>query len=51
MTVLTRRCYSLIERAEKFDEEGNAIFELLKPEFYQNKYGEDEEDRMLTFAG
>ena len=43
--------YQEIEQAEKFAEEGNTIFEVLKAEFYQNKYGEDEEGRMLTFAG
>jgi radical SAM superfamily enzyme YgiQ (UPF0313 family) len=40
-----------IERAESFDDEGNATFEALSREFYINKYGTDEAERMLTFAG
>lgn len=43
--------YPEIKRAESFDEEGNAIFESLSAEFYMAKYGENEEDRKLTFAG
>ena len=43
--------YAEIERAEQFDEEGNAIFEVLKAEFYETKYGDNEEDRKLTYAG
>ena len=43
--------YPEILRAEQFDDEGNAIFEKLAAEFFRLKYGEDEDDRMLTFAG
>lgn len=43
--------YPEILRAEQFDEEGNAIFDKLAAEFFRLKYGEDEADRMLTFAG
>ena len=43
--------YPEIERAEQFDQEGNAAFDLLKAEFYKTKYGESEEDRMLTYSG
>ncbi len=43
--------YPEIQRAEAFDEEGNAIFEALSKEFYQLVYGKDEADRMLTYAG
>ena len=43
--------YPEIKRAETFDDEGNAIFEALAAEFYIAKYGENEEDRKLTFAG
>jgi radical SAM superfamily enzyme YgiQ (UPF0313 family) len=43
--------YPEIQRAETFDNEGNAIFETLSAEFYREKYGESEEDRNLTFAG
>ena len=43
--------YPEIERAEQFDDEGNQLFEVLKAEFYGKKYGDNEEDRMLTFAG
>jgi hypothetical protein len=40
-----------ISRAESFDEKGNALLELLSKEFYLMKYGTDETERMLTYAG
>lgn len=43
--------YEEIKRAEQFDEEGDAVFDKLAAEFYIMKYGQDEEDRKLTFAG
>ena len=43
--------YQEICLAERFDEEGNAMFETLSKEFYQLVYGKDEADRMLTYAG
>ena len=43
--------YPEIAIAERFDEEGNAIFETLSKEFYRMVYGKDEADRMLTYAG
>jgi hypothetical protein len=43
--------YPEILRAEQFDDEGNAIFDKLADEFFRLKYGEDEADRMLTYAG
>jgi len=43
--------YPEIQRAESFDQEGNAIFDALSAEFYKAKYGQSEEDRKLTFAG
>jgi len=43
--------YPEIERAEKFNDEGNAVFETLSDEFYQMTYGVDEADRKLTYSG
>jgi radical SAM superfamily enzyme YgiQ (UPF0313 family) len=43
--------YEEIERSEHFDDEGNALFDVLKAEFFRQKYGDNEEDRMLTYAG
>ena len=43
--------YSDIERAEKFDNVGNEIFERLSEKYYIDKYGTSEADRMLTYAG
>jgi len=43
--------YPDIERAEKFDSEGNEIFERLSEKYYIDKYGTSEADRMLTYAG
>ena len=43
--------YPEIERTEKMDEEGNALFDKLAAEFYIAKYGEDESERKLTYAG
>lgn len=43
--------YPEIERAERFDEDGEAIFESLSKDFYEMTYGVDEADRMLTYAG
>ena len=43
--------YDEIKRAEQFDEEGNAVFNKLAAEFYIMKYGQNEEDRKLAFAG
>ena len=43
--------YEQIKRAEIFDQEGNAIFDKLSEQYYINKYGTTEADRMLTYAG
>ncbi len=43
--------YPEIQRAENFNQEGNAIFDTLSEEFYQMVYGVDEAKRMLTFQG
>lgn len=43
--------YPEIRRAEKLDQDGDAIFNSLSEEFYQLVYGMDEADRMLTYAG
>ena len=40
-----------IRRAEKFDEEGNRLFDALSAEFYEISYGKDEASRMLTYVG
>ena len=43
--------YPDIERAEKFDDVGNEIFNKLSKKYYIDKYGTSEADRMLTYAG
>ena len=43
--------YPDIQRAEKFDNEGNAIFDKLSERYYIDKYGTSEAERMLTYAG
>ena len=43
--------YAEIKRAETLDEEGEALHEALSKEFYITKYGTDETERMLTYAG
>ncbi len=43
--------YPEIQKAERFDEEGDALFDGLSKEFYRLTYGADEADRMLTYAG
>ena len=43
--------YHEIEKAETFDDEGNAIFEKLSEKYYIDKYGTSEAERMLTYAG
>jgi len=43
--------YEKIRRAEKFDEEGNSIFEELSERYYVEKYGTSKAERMLTYAG
>ena len=43
--------YPDIERAEKFDDEGNAMFDKLSEKYYIDKYGTSEAERMLTYAG
>jgi len=43
--------YPEIRKAESFDEEGNAVFDRLAKEFYEQVYGVDEAERMLTYAG
>ena len=43
--------YREIRLAEQNDEQGQALFEALSKEFYQLVYGEDEANRMLTYAG
>ncbi len=48
---LPKERYPEIQRAETFDEEGNALFEKLSKEFYEMVYGVDEADRMLTYVG
>ena len=40
-----------IERAEKFDNKGNEIFDKLSEKYYVDKYGTSEAERMLTYAG
>jgi anaerobic magnesium-protoporphyrin IX monomethyl ester cyclase len=40
-----------IKRAEKFDDVGNAIFDVLSEKYYMDKYGTSKADRMLTYAG
>ena len=40
-----------IERAEKFDEIGNMIFDKLSEKYYTDKYGTSKAERMLTYAG
>lgn len=43
--------YPEIRTAERFDEEGNGVFDRLSAEFYRLVYGTDEAERMLTYAG
>lgn len=43
--------YAEIQRAETFDEEGDAVFQELSKEFYELVYGVDEAERMLTYVG
>ena len=43
--------FAEIAQAERFDDEGNAIFDTLSKEFYQLVYGKEEAERMLTYAG
>lgn len=40
-----------IRQAESLDEKGKAMHEALSKEFYMMKYGTDETERMLTYAG
>ena len=40
-----------IKRAEQFDDIGNEIFEKLSEKYYIDKYGTNEAERMLTYAG
>jgi hypothetical protein len=48
---LPRERYPEIRKVERFDDEGNAVFEVLAKEYYQLMYGEEEVDRRLTYAG
>lgn len=48
---LPRERYPEIRKVERFDDEGNAVFEALSKEYYQLMYGEEEVDRRLTYAG
>ena len=40
-----------IKQAENFDTTGNKIFDELSQKYYLDKYGTDEVERMLTYAG
>ena len=43
--------YPEIQAAERFDEQGNRIFDSLAKEFYRLVYGVEEAERMLTYQG
>ena len=48
---LPKSYWPKIKQAESFDETGNEIFEELNQKYYLDKYGTDETERMLTYAG
>ena len=48
---MDKSLYADIKKAEKFDDEGNAIFDKLSEKYYIDKYGTSEAERMLTYAG
>ena len=50
-TTMPESRFPEIKRAETSDEEGNHLLDELTKEFYITKYGTNEVDRMLTYAG
>jgi len=48
---LPKSYWPKIKQAEISDETGNKIFEELSQKYYLDKYGTDEAERMLTYAG